>query len=168
MLAGLDNIRWLQDELVTISHAGVSLDIVGLTCSHKPYVDGPRLQAVLATARPNQAPRERPFTILLYHTPDLAPEAAEAGVDLQLSGHTHGGQVRLPFFGALYAGSLYGKSFEVGTHPARWADALRLARHRDGRQRRAARPFSDAARGHPVGAVGSSPGRWVGLFFAIE
>ena len=114
VLAGLDNIRWLQDELVTISHAGVSLDIVGLTCSHKPYVDGPRLQAVLATARPNQAPRERPFTILLYHTPDLAPEAAEAGVDLQLSGHTHGGQVRLPFFGALYAGSLYGKSFESG------------------------------------------------------
>jgi predicted MPP superfamily phosphohydrolase len=51
---------------------------------------------------------------LLYHTPDLAPEAAEAGIDLQLSGHTHGGQVRLPFFGALFAGSLYGKRYEVG------------------------------------------------------
>jgi predicted MPP superfamily phosphohydrolase len=33
---------------------------------------------------------------------------------LQLSGHTHGGQVRLPLFGALYAGSLYGKRFESG------------------------------------------------------
>jgi predicted MPP superfamily phosphohydrolase len=51
---------------------------------------------------------------LLYHTPDLAPEAAEAGVDLQLSGHTHAGQVRLPGYGALYAGSLYGKRFEAG------------------------------------------------------
>jgi len=33
---------------------------------------------------------------------------------LQLSGHTHGGQVRLPVYGALYAASLYGKRFESG------------------------------------------------------
>jgi predicted MPP superfamily phosphohydrolase len=116
VLAGLDNIRWLQDELFTIKHAGRSLDIVGLTCTHKPYVDGPRLQAVLAAAHPGLAPSQRPFTILLYHTPDLAPDAAEAGVDMQLSGHTHGGQVRLPLYGALYAGSLYGKSFEAGRY----------------------------------------------------
>jgi uncharacterized protein len=114
VLAGLDNIRWLQDELVSVTFEGQSVDIVGLTCTHKPYVDGPRLRAILAGAHPNQLPGERPFTILLYHTPDLAPEAAEAGVDLQLSGHTHGGQVRLPIYGALYAGSLYGKSFESG------------------------------------------------------
>lgn len=52
--------------------------------------------------------------ILLYHSPDLAPEAAELGIDLQLSGHTHGGQVRLPFYGAVITGSLYGKALEVG------------------------------------------------------
>jgi len=114
VLSGLDNIRWLQDEIVTLEHEGRPIDIVGLTCTHKPYVDGPRLREILAAAHPNQSPCERPFTILLYHTPDLAPEAAEAGVDLQLSGHTHGGQVRLPLYGALYAGSLYGKSFESG------------------------------------------------------
>jgi predicted MPP superfamily phosphohydrolase len=54
------------------------------------------------------------FRIFLYHTPDLAPEAAQAGMDLQLSGHTHGGQLRIPFYGALYAASLYGKAFESG------------------------------------------------------
>jgi predicted MPP superfamily phosphohydrolase len=114
VLAGLDHIRWLRDEFVTVTHEGRSIDIVGLTCTHKPFIDGPRLCEILKAAHPNQSASLRPFTILLYHTPDLAPEAAEAGVDLQLSGHTHGGQVRLPIYGALYAGSLYGKSFEAG------------------------------------------------------
>ena len=114
VLAGLDNIRWLQDEVVTVRHDGAQIDIVGLTCTHKPFVDGPRLNEVLAQAQGAAAPAPLPFTILLYHTPDLAPEAAEAGIDLQLSGHTHGGQVRLPFYGALFAASLYGKRFEVG------------------------------------------------------
>jgi predicted MPP superfamily phosphohydrolase len=107
----MDNIRLLQDELVTISHAGQRIDLIGLACTHRPFVDGPKLQAVLAASRPAGA---APFTILLYHTPDLAPEAAEAGMDLQLSGHTHGGQVRLPGYGAIFAGSLYGKRFESG------------------------------------------------------
>ena len=87
---------------------------MGLRCTHKPFVDGPRLRAVLAAARQPAPPASPPFTVLLYHTPDLAPEAAEAGVDLQLSGHTNAGQVRLPGYGALYAASLYGKSFESG------------------------------------------------------
>lgn len=41
------------------------------------------------------------FTILLAHAPDVADEAAQRGVDLQLSGHTHGGHIRLPGLGAL-------------------------------------------------------------------
>jgi predicted MPP superfamily phosphohydrolase len=85
------------------------VELVGLTCTHKPFVDRPVLDQVLGG-------RPQTFTVLLYHSPDLAPEAAEAGVDLQLSGHTHGGQVRLPFFGAFYAGSLYGKQLECGRY----------------------------------------------------
>ena len=56
------------------------------------------------------------FNLLLYHSPDLAPNASRNGIDLQLSGHTHGGQVRLPVIGALYTGSLYGKRFEAGRY----------------------------------------------------
>ena len=40
-------------------------------------------------------------TILLAHEPDFADDAASFPVDLQLSGHSHGGQVRLPGIGAL-------------------------------------------------------------------
>jgi predicted MPP superfamily phosphohydrolase len=40
--------------------------------------------------------------LALIHEPDLAFEAREEGADLILAGHTHGGQVRLPLFGAPY------------------------------------------------------------------
>lgn len=40
-------------------------------------------------------------TILLAHEPDYADHASRYPVDLQLSGHSHGGQVRLPGIGAL-------------------------------------------------------------------
>lgn len=56
------------------------------------------------------------FTILLYHRPDLIEAAAQAGVSLQLSGHTHGGQMRLPGWGALVTGSSFYKKYEMGRY----------------------------------------------------
>jgi len=109
LLDGLDHLRWLKNERVTVEHYGESIDIVGVTCSHKPPIDDAILDRVLQGDPDN-------FTVLLYHTPDLAPEAARRKIDLQLSGHTHGGQIRLPFFGALYTSSLYGKRFEAGRY----------------------------------------------------
>lgn len=41
------------------------------------------------------------FTLLLMHEPDYADIASGYAYDLQLSGHSHGGQVRAPFIGAL-------------------------------------------------------------------
>lgn len=41
------------------------------------------------------------FRVLLTHLPGHFDEAARRGVDLTLAGHTHGGQLRLPVFGAL-------------------------------------------------------------------
>jgi len=40
--------------------------------------------------------------VLLAHEPDYADTVARYSVDLQLSGHTHGGQVRVPFVRPLY------------------------------------------------------------------
>jgi uncharacterized protein len=102
-------IRLLQDETVFLGNPGKQLRIVGLTCTHKPFEERPRLERLLSST-------PDPFTILLYHSPDLAPDAAQLGVDLQLSGHTHGGQIRLPLIGALFTGSLYGRLFEAGRY----------------------------------------------------
>lgn len=40
-------------------------------------------------------------TVLLAHEPDFADHAAKFPVDLQLSGHSHGGQVRIPGMGPI-------------------------------------------------------------------
>ncbi len=52
-------------------------------------------------------------TILLAHEPDLADEAAKHGFAVQLSGHSHGGQIRLPVVGAMYLPTL-GKRYPFG------------------------------------------------------
>jgi uncharacterized protein len=101
--------RWLRDERVAVEHRGQAFDVIGLHCTHRPFLERPRLEALLPASRDR-------FTLLLYHTPDLAPDAAELGIDWMLSGHTHGGQVRVPWFGALATASLYGKAFEMGRY----------------------------------------------------
>lgn len=52
-------------------------------------------------------------TLLVSHNPDLLPELPP-GVGLALSGHTHGGQVRLPLVGAPLVPSRYGQRYAMG------------------------------------------------------
>ena len=56
------------------------------------------------------------FNIFLYHMPDLIEDVSGSGVDLYLCGHTHGGQVALPLYGALITFSKCGKKYESGTY----------------------------------------------------
>jgi len=60
--------------------------------------------------------KEDDFSVLLYHKPDLAYAARDLKVDLYLAGHTHGGQVRVPIYGAIFPNSRYGKTFEMGLY----------------------------------------------------
>ena len=64
-------------------------------------------------------PEERDFTLLLAHNPDTAERARRGydAVDLVVSGHTHGGQVRLPGVGAVERKSEY---FDAGLQRTPW------------------------------------------------
>ena len=57
------------------------------------------------------------FTVLLAHSADIIHEAEARGVRLVLAGHTHGGQIRLPWAGALYTQLRVSNEFAWG--PAR-------------------------------------------------
>ena len=52
--------------------------------------------------------------VLLCHNPLGVHQAAEHDIDLVLSGHTHGGQVKLPVVGSVYGRSKLGKRFVEG------------------------------------------------------
>lgn len=56
------------------------------------------------------------FNLLLYHNTDLIDHVSDIPVDLYLCGHTHGGQVALPFYGALTTLSHHGKKYEAGLY----------------------------------------------------
>jgi predicted MPP superfamily phosphohydrolase len=54
------------------------------------------------------------FDLVLCHYPAALPRVARPGLELVLAGHSHGGQVRLPFVGALIV------PFETGPYDAGW------------------------------------------------
>jgi predicted MPP superfamily phosphohydrolase len=64
------------------------------------------------------------YRIALNHTPDQIEPAASQGFDLYLCGHTHGGQVRVPFWGAVITLADTGKRFENG-----WYKVGRMQAH---------------------------------------
>lgn len=95
---------WVE---VKVDHK-VSLILLGLDCTHFLDEDGESLARVAAAA-PNSAPR-----VLLYHSPELMPEAVKRKIDLYVCGHTHGGQVRLPLIGPLLTSSQLGRRYVMG------------------------------------------------------
>ena len=69
------------------------------------------------------------YRILLSHNPDTVAELPPdelSRFDLALCGHTHGGQIRIPFFGALRASSRYWKRFEYGCRSHRMCDTAMI------------------------------------------
>ena len=67
---------------------------------------------------PRQVPPAEPGTpdlrLMLMHSPDCLPVARAADVDLALAGHTHGGQICLPWIGPIVCPSWYGIQYAAG------------------------------------------------------
>jgi uncharacterized protein len=105
--AGVVNLR---NEVQTIRRGDAILQIAGVDDYWERKDD---LEAVLEQLD------EKLAAILLVHEPDYADVSSPTGrFDLELSGHSHGGQVRLPFFGPLklpnYANKYPTGQYQVG------------------------------------------------------
>lgn len=81
-------IRMLLNEGVKLQRGADSIHLVGVDDAHYYRVDN------LARAAADVPPES--VSILLSHTPEIYRQAAHAGFDLMLCGHTHGGQICLP------------------------------------------------------------------------
>jgi uncharacterized protein len=92
----------LDNQVYIIERGAKKLAFAGLD---DPYWGTPNLKKII-----NQLPEQVP-TILLVHEPDYIEKSAKTHkFALQLSGHSHGGQIRIPFFAPLvlpYGGRKY-------------------------------------------------------------
>lgn len=80
-------IKMLINEHHTLSRQGQTITLTGLDDPYEYHTV--QAEAALKETVPG-------FRIAMIHTPELYKEARAAGVDLYLTGHTHGGQICLP------------------------------------------------------------------------
>jgi len=95
----------LDGNSIEIDKNGEKIWITGVSCEKEDKI-GDALKKV----------PEDCFSIFLYHFPDLAEDLNGLNVDLYLAGHTHGGQIDLPFYGAVITLSKFGKRYESGEY----------------------------------------------------
>jgi len=81
-------IRMLLNEATSIARGDARIHLAGIDDAHYYRVDNIEKAASQF--------RHEDFAILLSHSPEVYRQAAHAGFDLLLAGHTHGGQICLP------------------------------------------------------------------------
>lgn len=99
--------KLLIDAQDVIEQRGDRLTLLGVDDFYHGNTDLNRLLRDLPTGAP---------IITLSHNPDFIEEFAikDRHTDLMLSGHTHGGQIRLPLIGAPHVPSYYGQCYAKG------------------------------------------------------
>lgn len=97
-------IEVLRNRHVTLRRRGQKLCLAGID-DFLYRADLPRAMRGVPANTP---------TVLLSHNPGIIEDAAEFGVNLVLSGHTHGGQIRLPLIGCVYGRSKEKMRFKKG------------------------------------------------------
>ena len=99
-------VKTLCNAVAEVTRGGDALYLCGLPS----LLARPAYPADLLTPLPPTATK-----IVLWHEPDRAPESALFGASLQVSGHTHGGQVVIPGFGPPLL-PIGGKRFAAGRY----------------------------------------------------
>ena len=100
----LVGINVLEDQNTSIAYANCRFTLAGIS----DYWEGAHdIDSALAGHNPAHP------LLAFTHNPDIIPDLP-ATVDLLIAGHTHGGQVNLPFLGRLVVPSAYGKRFAIG------------------------------------------------------
>ena len=94
----------LSDERVELEANGQSISVLGVDdpSFQTAYLSGDTA-AVMRAKLQSLGRSEDAYTVLLSHRPEVLDTYAAYGIDLVLSGHAHGGQIRLPLIGGLVA-----------------------------------------------------------------
>ena len=108
MVQQLENLIPVNGSRLTVEHGGARFQLVGIPADLTPEERTRLLRELCEGARPP--------TVCVHHLPDLVEEAAAAGVDIYLAGHTHGGQICIPLLGPIFTGSKFGRRYLRGFH----------------------------------------------------
>jgi len=122
LVAHLENfgIAMLQNRHVVLTHNGRSFALAGIGDIWSKHHD---LELAL-----KNVPADLPV-LLLSHNPDIAADPLSKRACLIVSGHTHGGQFRLPFYGPLpNLRTVIGKKFDQGLFPVWESTTLLISR----------------------------------------
>lgn len=106
-------VRVLNNEVEWIRRNAAALALAGTDDPHTGQADLAPILAQLNARRQSERAGAIPC-VLLAHSPEIGPLAARKGLPLILSGHTHGGQLCLPFWGPLYTNTVTGRALGSG------------------------------------------------------
>lgn len=113
------SIRVLNDESERVSVNGLNISIIGVD----DWFGADRLQnwekyklRIDTLKEMMHKISKEDFKILLTHIPDIIEIFSEFGFNMVFAGHTHGGQIRLPFFGPLITWSPFQRKYNRGLY----------------------------------------------------